>query len=241
MRKRDLAARHRMNAEIKLRERSYKEGKTNPVQQLIALGAIAALITYLARHPMAFSQVLAGLMTVLTGLYFFGYLELRHPLKNQNEYETHGQSKPISPAQTTVGDARQDPHTVANAWNTRSDDEASTLAKNPAQGKSIIARRDPALDSWFIKSYLRCWTPPATLPPGEQYAAQIRVVHNVDGSLTTGPVLVNPPADPAWRAYADSAVRAVTKCNPLQVPSRYLSHFGQWRKMSLHFSPASLE
>jgi hypothetical protein len=74
---------------------------------------------------------------------------------------------------------------------------------------------------------------------GGRYAAQVRVVHNLDGSLSIAPVLVNPPIDPEWRAYADSAVRAVIKCNPLQVPPRYLSQLERWRKMTLHFSPDS--
>jgi colicin import membrane protein len=145
---------------------------------------------------------------------------------------------PISPPATT-GDVRKDSHTVSTTSNARRDDEAPAPARAPAQSKAIVAQRDPALEAWFIKSYLRCWTPPSTLPQGERYAAQVRIVHNLDGSLSNAPALVNPPIDPEWRAYADSAVRAVMKCNPLQVPPRYLSQFGQWRKMTLHFSPDS--
>jgi hypothetical protein len=49
----------------------------------------------------------------------------------------------------------------------------------------------------------------------------------------------NPPSNPTWRSFADSAVQTVTKCNPLQVPPRYQAHFEQWRKMTLYFSPNS--
>ena len=50
-----------------------------------------------------------------------------------------------------------------------------------------------------------------------------------------------PPPEPAklLAAFADSAVRAVAKCNPLQVPARYASHFEHWKKLTLHFSPDS--
>jgi hypothetical protein len=232
-----LAARYRANAGTKSREKRNKTRKTNAVEQMIAFGAIAAGVAFLARHPIPFIQVVAGLLVVATGLYFLEHSGMWSPSKNQLASEARPPSKQISPMPSVTADARQDEHTVAK---TRHDDnEASTSVKTPPQTRSIIPPRDAALDSWFIKSYLRCWTPPATLPPGENYAVQIRVIHNSDGSLTGAPLLVNPPSDPAWRPYADSAVRAVTKCNPLQVPPQYLAHFEQWRKMTLHFSPDS--
>jgi hypothetical protein len=119
----------------------------------------------------------------------------------------------------------------------RGEEASASPVRAPTPERSTVTPRDPALEAWFIKAYLRCWTPPATLPQGEKYAPQIRVVHNSDGSLSAPPRLVNPPGDPEWRPYADSALRAVNKCNPLQVPARYLAHFDQWRKLTLHFSP----
>ena len=91
-------------------------------------------------------------------------------------------------------------------------------AKAPPQKSSLLAARDAAVDAWFIKAYLKCWSPPAPLPPGEKYSARIRITHiMLDGSLDGPPRLVNPPSDPAWRPYAESALRAVKKCNPLKV------------------------
>ena len=236
----DLAAHHRASAEIDLRGRRYREGRMRPAEQLIALGAIGAAVVYFVRHPLFLAQTAAGLAAILAGLYFFGYLAPRHALKTQPESETHMQPPLIPPAPPVAESAAQTPRAIASDASARNDAEAPAKpAKRPPQSRSIVAARDPALDGWFIKSYLRCWTPPAALPPGEPYAAQIRVLHNADGALAAGPVLVNPPSDPAWRAYAASAVRAVKKCNPLQVPSQYLPHFEQWRKMTLHFSPDS--
>jgi len=83
---------------------------------------------------------------------------------------------------------------------------------------------------------LRCWSPPAKVPAGGNYAAKIRVRHNADGSLDGAPVLVNPPSDPEWRPYAESAVQAVRKCNPLSVPPEYLPRFEAWKKLTLYFS-----
>ena len=58
-----------------------------------------------------------------------------------------------------------------------------------------------------------------------------------DGSLAVQPQLVNPPSDPAWRPYAESAMRAVLKCNPLHVPPQYVPYFEQWKVKTVHFDP----
>ena len=93
------------------------------------------------------------------------------------------------------------------------------------------------LDAWLTQRYLNCWTPPPMMPEGEVYVAQIKVVLNVDGSLSARPVLINPPTDPAWRAHAESAMRAVRKCDPLHVPPQYAPYFDQWKIETIHFDP----
>ena len=94
-----------------------------------------------------------------------------------------------------------------------------------------------ALDAWLTESYLNCWSPPPTMPDGDTYVAEIRVIFNADGSLSGRPVLLNPPADRAWRAHAESAMRAVRKCDPLKVPAEYMPYFDQWKVETIHFDP----
>jgi hypothetical protein len=94
-----------------------------------------------------------------------------------------------------------------------------------------------ALDAWLTESYLNCWTPPPGVPDGDTYVAQIKVVFNPDGSLSGHPVLLNPPSDRAWRAHAESAMRAVRKCDPLRVPAEYMPFFDQWKVETIHFDP----
>ena len=94
-----------------------------------------------------------------------------------------------------------------------------------------------SLDGWLTDAYLTCWTPPPTMPQGEKYVALIHVSYNPDGSLATQPQLVNPPSDPAWRAYAESSMRAVLKCNPLHVPPQYVPYYEEWRTKTVHFDP----
>jgi outer membrane biosynthesis protein TonB len=94
-----------------------------------------------------------------------------------------------------------------------------------------------ALDAWLTESYLNCWTPPPTMPEGDVYVAEIKVVLNVDGSLSARPILLNPPNDPAWKAHAESAMRAVRKCDPLRVPPEYAPFFEEWKIETIHFDP----
>jgi outer membrane biosynthesis protein TonB len=94
-----------------------------------------------------------------------------------------------------------------------------------------------ALDAWLTESYLNCWTPPPTMPEGDTYVAQIKVIFRADGSLSARPVLLNPPTDPAWRAHAESAMRAVRKCDPLHVPAQYAPYFDEWKVETIHFDP----
>jgi outer membrane biosynthesis protein TonB len=94
-----------------------------------------------------------------------------------------------------------------------------------------------ALDAWLTESYLNCWNPPPGMPDGDTYVAQIRVIFNPDGSLSGRPVLINPPTDRAWRAHAESAMRAVRKCDPLKVPAEYMPYFEQWKVETIHFDP----
>jgi hypothetical protein len=152
-------------------------------------------------------------------------------------------SKPDEPAKPQKA---YDPNAIAKliGQSKSSADPTPTGAATP-QGlpNQHAARMSPslsaALDAWLTDAYLNCWTPPPTMPEGERYVAQVRVEFNADGTLAATPELVNPPSDPAWRAHAESAMRAVLKCNPLRVPPEFAPYFEQWKTKTVHFDPQS--
>jgi hypothetical protein len=131
-----------------------------------------------------------------------------------------GQSKPSTPATAPTQTASATPQ---------------GLPHHDAPRMSISLAS--ALDAWLTESYLNCWTPPPGMPEGDTYVAQIKVIFNPDGSLSGRPVLLNPPTDPAWRAHAESAMRAVRKCDPLKVPAQYAPYFDEWKVETIHFDP----
>jgi predicted lipid-binding transport protein (Tim44 family) len=186
-------------------------------------------------RPIAIAKFLGALAATMAVFYLLGHLGRGGTAAIKFEPAEYARATPAAASQSDAGTARQSLAPASAAASLSKDDKISKTPTVPAPTRSIAAVRDPTLDSWFVSSYLRCWSPPTNLPAGEKYGAQIRVVHKADGSLAAAPILVNPPLDPEWRPYADSAVRAVTKCNPLRVPPQYVAQFDQWKKMTLHF------
>ncbi len=94
------------------------------------------------------------------------------------------------------------------------------------------------LDGLLQEQYRECWNKLGF--DGQSYVPQIRVTYNADGSLAAQPVLVNPPSDPSQRSLADSAMRAVQKCNPLRIPPQFAPYHAQWKARTLRFDPEEM-
>jgi colicin import membrane protein len=97
------------------------------------------------------------------------------------------------------------------------------------------------LEGILQDQYKQCWSYLA-LAGQQKYYPMVQVTYNSDGSLGTEPSLVNPPPDPSLRSLADSAVRAVKKCNPLRIPAAFTPYFEQWRREPriLKFDPEEM-
>jgi hypothetical protein len=153
------------------------------------------------------------------------------------------QAKPKPPDTPSDTHRNFDPNSIAKLLGPSKTHNTDQVAAATPQGlptqnaQRLSPSMSAAIDGWLTDAYLRCWQPPPTMPEGAKYVAEIRVAFNADGSLSAHPALVNPPSDPAWRAYADSAMRAVLRCNPLQVPPQYAPFFEQWRTKTVHFDP----
>jgi hypothetical protein len=226
----ELAARHPSNSGA----RSKK--KVSPSQLLIEFGPIVAFATWIARRPVIFGAFAAFAAAILVSLSQLGYFRQGATGALSSESAAHARTQQTPPPPAEPQSVQQIPVVaLAPPPSPARDIKTATIPARAAAAKPIVTERDPALENWLVASYLKCWSPPANLPKGEPYGAQIRVVHKADGSLAAAPRLVNPPMDPEWRPYADSALRAVTKCNPLHVPPQYVAQFDQWKKLTLHF------
>jgi colicin import membrane protein len=106
------------------------------------------------------------------------------------------------------------------------------------------ARMSPSmwgqLDGMMQEQYKQCWSY-LGLGGEHRYVPQIKVEFQNDGSLSAQPALLNPPSDPALRSLAESAMRAVRRCNPLKIPAQFAPYYDQWKGRILRFDPEEMQ
>jgi colicin import membrane protein len=95
------------------------------------------------------------------------------------------------------------------------------------------------LDGLLQEQYKRCWTF-AGLGGQQKYIPEIHVQYTQEGSLIGEPVLLNPPSDPNLRSLAESAMRAVRRCDPLRIPAQYQPYYDQWKGRIVRFDPEEM-
>ncbi len=115
---------------------------------------------------------------------------------------------------------------------------AAALGARHAAGARMSPSMADSLGALLQEQYKQCWN---YLPlTADKYVAKIRVSFRPDGSLASQPVLLNPPSDPAFRGLAESAMRAVRRCNPLRIPAQYQPYYDQWKDWVVGFDPEIL-
>lgn len=82
-----------------------------------------------------------------------------------------------------------------------------------------------------------CWNPPVGAVGAEDL--RIRVSFNLTqtGNVTGAPVVLNSRNDPAFRAAASSAVRAIVRCQPYSLP---IAKYEAWQEMIINFDPKEM-
>jgi colicin import membrane protein len=121
---------------------------------------------------------------------------------------------------------------------------ARALTRTAALGapNASAAQMSPSmwdsLDGLMREQYKKCWSYIGLNP--QKYVAQIRVRYAQDGSLQAEPALLNPPSDPNVRNLADSAMRAVRRCNPMHIPAAYMPYYEQWKARVVRFDPEDM-
>ena len=86
----------------------------------------------------------------------------------------------------------------------------------------------------------RCWIVRAGARYGGELVVTLRVFLNPDGSLRSEPKIVDEArfaADPDFHAAAESALRAVLKCEPFKMP---VAKYHRWREIELTFDPREM-
>ncbi len=95
------------------------------------------------------------------------------------------------------------------------------------------------LDGFLQEQYKQCWTY-LGIGGGQKYVPQIKVTFTQAGGLVGQPELLNRPSDPNMRSLAESAIRAVKKCDPLRIPAQYAPFYNEWKARILRFDPEEM-
>ena len=166
------------------------------------------------------------------------------------------QSKDNKPAQKPkTGDeqamkAKTDPTEIARLLSREQAQQRASTGQQASQTASLgtatanAPKMSPslwaALDGFLQDQYKQCWSY-LGMSSGQRYIPQIKVEYTKDGSLAGQPSLLTPPSDPSLNSLAESAVRAVRRCNPLKIPAQYQPYYEQWRARILRFDPDEMQ
>jgi colicin import membrane protein len=121
----------------------------------------------------------------------------------------------------------------------RAPSKVASLGSPTARDDKMAPSLWGQLDGLMEEQYRQCWSY-LGLNAGQKYVPQIRVTYDENGGLASEPVLVNPPSDPALRNLAESAMRAVRRCNPLRIPAQYAPYYDEWKGRVLRFDPQEM-
>ncbi len=86
---------------------------------------------------------------------------------------------------------------------------------------------------------MRCWNLPAGAKDAHEMIVDIHMFMSTDGSVREARIINQGPmaSDPFFRAMAESALRAVTRCSPLKLPA---DKYERWKDLSLRFNPKDM-
>jgi colicin import membrane protein len=117
--------------------------------------------------------------------------------------------------------------------------QIASLGSPAASASKMSPSLWDALDGLLQEQYKRCWNF-SGLGGQQKYIPEIHVQYAPDGGLIGQPELLNPPSDPNLQALADSAMRAVRRCDPLRIPAQYQPYYDQWKGRIVRFDPEEM-
>jgi outer membrane biosynthesis protein TonB len=82
-----------------------------------------------------------------------------------------------------------------------------------------------------------CWNPPVGAENAQELIVRLRVQFRTDGTLSAEPVLMNSGTSQYFRVAAESAMRAVRRCQPYTLPA---AKYEVWRDVEVTFDPRDM-
>ena len=113
------------------------------------------------------------------------------------------------------------------------------LDSTPSLDKRLTLSEEDAIRAQFMQ----CWSIPLGIPYDDTMIVKIKIYLNTDGSLLKPPEVVqhermNKPSEKYFRTLAESALRAVRRCDPIKVPD--VERYDNWKNLQLNFDPREI-
>ena len=131
-----------------------------------------------------------------------------------------------------------DPNRIAALLDKRDPQRQAALggALNPSPALGLPKGNAMTLSQSEIDSLRaqikRCWNPPAGAADARDMHVEFNVKLRIDGALAAEPVLIERSTAPYFQAFAESALRAVQRCQPYSLPA---AKYEVWRDLDLNF------
>lgn len=82
-----------------------------------------------------------------------------------------------------------------------------------------------------------CWNPPAGATDGKELIVKVRLMLNQDGTLSGEPSVVNSGGSGFFQVAAESAMRAIRRCQPYKLP---IAKYEVWKDVEVTFDPRDM-
>jgi outer membrane biosynthesis protein TonB len=109
---------------------------------------------------------------------------------------------------------------------------------NPTPSLGAPAANAPELSQNEIDALraqlMSCWNPPVGVAEAKDLIVIVRFALNRDGSVFGDPTVVNHGSNALFQIAAESATRAVRRCQPFRLPA---SKYDAWRDVEVKFDP----
>jgi len=119
------------------------------------------------------------------------------------------------------------------------DEEYESLDSTDTLVDKLTLSEEDAIRSQF----LRCWSIPIGMPEDDSLVVKVKISLRQDGSLMKPPEVtdhqrMNKPSQKYFKVLAESALRAVRRCDPIKTPSK--DRYEDWKTLQLNFDPREI-
>jgi len=123
--------------------------------------------------------------------------------------------------------------------------EPAQQSGNASQEPASLGSRNGAQNIRMTQSELdalrgqvaQCWNPPVGAVGAEELRVRVRFNLSQSGEVSSSPEVINSSGNPAFRAAASSAVRAIMRCQPYSLP---ISKYEAWQEVIINFDPREM-